>query len=467
MSLYQKDVKEVFRDLDSSEKGLSSKDVTKRIQKYGLNKIGSEKKVSFFSLLFHQFNDPLIWVLIFATVLSFVIQNYVDAVIILLVVLFDAGFGLFQEYKAEKAILLLKNLRQYKSRVFRDGKDVLVDSDTLVPGDILLLEEGDKIPADCRILSLVDLEVDEASLTGESRAVKKTIEALKKDKLALGDQINMLFAGTVVVRGKGKAVVVAIGMYTELGKIAKELESIEEEQTPLQKKLKEIGKWLTIIVGIICVLVFGLGLLRGFAVVEMLLTSVSLAVAAIPEGLPAVVTITLALGLRRMLKRKALIRQLQSVETLGSVTVICSDKTGTLTKNEMTVTNVYSSFQEYTVTGSGYSLQGEIYQGMEKIDSKTLAPILLIATSCNNATLEIGDPTERALQVLAAKGKIAAKERISEVPFSSDAKFMSVTDKEGIVYMKGAVEVVLEKCNSILADGKIRKITSQYKKKII
>ncbi len=467
MSSYQKEVKDVFKELESSEKGLSSKEVTKRIQKYGLNKIGSEKKVSFFQLLAHQFNDPLIWVLIFATILSFVIKNYVDAIIILIVILFDAGFGLFQEYKAEKAILLLRKLRQYKSRVFRDGKDMLVDSDTLVPGDILIFEEGDKIPADCRVLSLIDLEVDEASLTGESKAVKKTIEALKTDKLVLGDQKNMLFAGTVVVRGKGKAVVVATGMYTELGKIAKELESIEEEQTPLQKKLKEIGKWLTIIVAVICVLVFGLGILRGFAVVEMLLTSVSLAVAAIPEGLPAVVTITLALGLRRMLRRKALIRQLQSVETLGSVTVICSDKTGTLTKNEMTVTDMYSSFQEYTVTGSGYSLHGEILFQGKKCETQSLVPLLLVGTSCNNATLEIGDPTEKALQVLAVKGKVVAKERASEVPFSSDTKFMSVTDKEGVVYMKGAVEVVLEKCHSIFVHGSLRKITAQDRKKIL
>ncbi len=466
MVFYQEDVQTIFKDLKTTEKGLSSAEARKRLQHYGLNTLTHEKKISFFQLFFHQIHDPLIYVLLFACIVSFFIGNIIDAVIILVVILFDAGFGLFQEYKAEKAIQLLQKMREYTSRVLRDGKDVLVHSDTLVPGDVLILEEGDKVPADCRVFSLVDCEVDEASLTGESKAVKKTVETLKKEKLVLGDQSNMLFAGTILVRGKARALVVATGMRTELGKIAQALDTIEQEETPLQKKLKEIGKVLTFLVLIICILIFGIGLYEGFALVEMFLLSVSLAVAAIPEGLPAVVIITLALGLRRMLKRKALIRKLKSVETLGSVSVICSDKTGTLTKNEMTVTHLYHSFREYTVTGSGYSLKGDILLRGKKTE-KDVRSLLLIATSCNNATLDLGDPTERALQVLAAKGGVAALDRVSEVPFSSDLKFMTVTDKEGIIYMKGALEVVLSKCSSIEIDGKIRKITSQDKKMIL
>ncbi|MSR86399.1 calcium-translocating P-type ATPase, SERCA-type [Candidatus Woesearchaeota archaeon] len=466
MPFYQQDIKEIFKELNSTEKGLSSLEAKKRLQHYGLNTLKSGKKISLFQLFFHQIHDPLVYVLLFAGLVSFWIGNIIDGVIILVVILFNASFGMFQEYKAEKAIQLLQKLRQYTSRVLRDGKDVLVDSDTLVPGDVLILEEGDKVPADCRIFSVVDCEIDEASLTGESKAVKKTIEILKKDKLILGDQKNMLFAGTMLVRGKAKALVVATAMQTELGKIAKALDTIQEEQTPLQKKLKEIGKVLTFMVLGICVIIFGIGIYEGFPVLEMFLLAVSLAVAAIPEGLPAVVIITLALGLRRMLKKKALIRQLKSVETLGSVSVICSDKTGTLTKNEMTVTHLYSSFQEYTVTGSGYSPKGDILLRGKRTE-KDVRSLLSIATTCNNATLEIGDPTERALQVLASKGKVVALDRVSEIPFSSDAKFMSVTDANGIVYMKGALEVVLAKCSFLEIDGKRRKITAEDKKLIL
>ncbi|MDP3728050.1 MAG: cation-translocating P-type ATPase [bacterium] len=456
MSWYKKDLEEVFKELGSSEKGLSSSEVQKRLTKYGRNVFAKKKKISWMHILLQQFIDPLVFVLFFAILISFFIQHFIDAFIILGILIFNAIFVFFQEYKAEKALDLLQKLRQYKTRVVRAGKDVLVDSEELVMGDIIYLEEGDRIPADCRLLEIIDLEVDEASLTGESKAVKKTLDVFKKE-LVLGDQKNMLFAGTTLVRGKGTAIIVAIGQDTELGKIAKELDSIEKEATPLQKKLKEVGRLLTIIVVVLSVLVFLLGVFKGFAVYEMFLIAVSLAVASVPEGLPAVVTITLALGLQRLLKRKALIRKLRSVETLGSVTVICSDKTGTITKNEMTVTKVYADDKEYTVSGSGYSLHGEILLNGKKA-GQDIEELLLIATTCNNATLDIGDPTERALQVLAAKGKIIGKKRVSEVPFSSETKFMSVTDREGRVYMKGAVEVVLHKCSHIFVHGKLKKL---------
>lgn len=454
MSWYQKDAKEVFQELGSSEKGLSVAEAKKRLLKYGRNIFGKKKKISWIHILLGQFLDPLVFVLLFAVVVSFLINHFIDAFIILGILLFNAAFGFFQEFKAEKALALLQKLRQYKARVIRGGKDVLVDSEELVPGDIILLEEGDKVPADCRILSLVDLEVDEASLTGESKPVKKLMTSYSQ-KLILGDQKNMLFAGTTLVRGKGTAIVVATGQETELGKIAKELETIEKETTPLQKKLKEVGKLLTYIVVLLSVLVFLLGLFEGFGVYDMFLTSVSLAVAAVPEGLPAVVTITLALGLQRLLKRKTLIRKLRSVETLGSVTVICSDKTGTITKNEMTVTKVYANEREYTITGAGYSVSGDILSE-GKVAGKEIVELLSVAATCNNATLDIGDPTERALQVMAGKGKVLGKKRVSEIPFSSETKCMSVTDSEGVVYLKGAVEVVLEKCSHILVNGKIK-----------
>lgn len=467
MHHYQQKTKEVLRKLNvSSEKGLSSKEAKKRLDKYGHNKIGSEKKISIIHLIISQFNDPLIWVLFFATVVSLIIHEYINATVIIAILIFNATFGFFQEYKAEKAILLLRKLREHKTKVFRDKKEILIDTDDLVPGDIVLLEEGDKVPADCRLIEVVEFTVDEASLTGESHTVNKTVNVIKKVK-ALGDQINMVFAGTVIATGRAKAVVVATGHATELGKIAKEIETIEEEITPLQKKLKEIGKWLTIIIIGISILVFVLGILRGFEISDMFLTSVTLAVAAVPEGLPAVVTITLALGLRKMLKKKALIRKLRSVETLGSVTVICSDKTGTLTKNEMTVTKIYANEKVYSVTGSGYLPSGEILYNKKKIANHELHNLISTATTCNNATLNIGDPTERALKVLAEKVNIFAKDRKSEVPFSSDRKFMSVTDKDNITYMKGALEIVLKKCKYIEINKKKRKLTEKDKKDIL
>jgi P-type Ca2+ transporter type 2C len=467
MPYYNKSIKETLLALKvTKEEGLSNKEAAKRLEEYGKNKIGTEKKISFIKLLANQFNDPLVWILFFATIVSFLIKEYVDAIIILAILLFNASFGLFQEYKAEKAIQLLKKLREYKTKVIRSGKEIEILTDDLVPGDIVYLEEGDKIPADCRIFEVTELKVDEASLTGESKAIQKTIKPIANKKI-IGDQTNSLFAGTTIVRGKAKAIVIATGIKTELGKIAKEIQSIDEEMTPLQKKLKEIGKWLTIIVVIISILVFLLGLLRGFPLSEMFLTAVTLAVAAVPEGLPAVVTITLALGLRKMLKRKALIRKLKSVETLGSVTVICSDKTGTLTKNEMTVTQIFANNKEYTVTGSGYEIKGQIKLNNKPINNSILTNLLTTANSCNDATLEIGDPTERALKVLAAKIKTPYIDRKSEIPFSSDKKYMSVTDKEGITYMKGALEVVLEKCTHIEENGKKRKLTKTDKETIL
>lgn len=462
---YQQEVKEVMQALSSSEKGLSSSEAKKRQKKYGLNSIEQEKKIPYLSLLVQQFNDPLVWVLLFAILLSFLIQHMVDALIIAIILILNAGFGFFQEYKAEKAILLLRKLRAYESHVLRDGKHVVLNSDFLVPGDVILLHEGDRMPADCRLIEVHSFSVDEASLTGESTPVQKQAAALGKE-LSLAERTNMVFAGTAAVHGSAVALVVETDQRTELGKIAQALENIVEEPTPLQKKLKEIGKILTLGVVFISLLVFFLGLLRSIPLVEMFLVAVSLAVAAIPEGLPAVVTITLALGLRRMLKRKALIRKLHAVESLGSVTVICSDKTGTLTRNELSVTTLFSSFKEFAVTGVGYSLKGDIlFEG--KNANSAVHSLLQIAATCNDATVSFGDPTERALLVLAEKGKVKALERKIEVPFSSDLRYMQVRGEDGTLYVKGAAEVVLAQCSLIAIEGSVRKLRAEDRKIIL
>ena len=461
-NFYKYKTKEVIKEFKTSLKGLSALEVKKRLKEFGPNKIGKERKIPILKIALNQLNDPLLWVLFFAIAVSLFIQHYIDASVISAIVLFNALFGFFQEYKAEKAIEHLRKLQESKTKVLRNNKILEIKSTKVVPGDIILLEEGDKVPADARLFEVTDLKVDEASLTGESNPITKTIKSLSKAK-ALGDQTNMVFTGTIVVSGRGKAIVVNTGSKTELGKIAHEIEIIEEEITPLQKRLKEIGKLLTIFVVGICILIFTLGIARGFVITDMFLMAISLAVAAIPEGLPAVVTITLALGLKKMLKRKALIRKLRSVETLGSVTVICSDKTGTLTKNEMTVTKIFANNKEYDITGIGYSTLGKILF-KKKDASKELTKLLTASTTCNNATVDIGDPTERALKVLAEKAKIKALERISEIPFSSDTKFMSVTDKNKTQYMKGALEVILKKCSYIEINGKKRKLTAKDKK---
>ncbi|MDP3918336.1 MAG: HAD-IC family P-type ATPase, partial [Nanoarchaeota archaeon] len=465
MPYYQKSVNEIYKEYNTSINGLHEKEAKARLKKYGPNKITSEKKISILKLIFDQINDPLIWVLFFAIIISAIIQHYIDVIVIAIIILLNGIFGFTQEYKAEKAIEHLKKLQQHQIDVIRNGKEIRISTELIVPGDILCIEDGDKIPADCRLIETIELKIDEASLTGESHPVSKNINIISK-KVSLGDQTNMIFAGTTVIRGRGKAIVVKTAKKTELGRIAKEIESIETEQTPLQKKLKEIGKWLTYIVIGICVSIFILGAIRGFDLVDMFIMSISLAVAAIPEGLPAVVTITLAIGLKKMLKRQALIRRLRSVETLGSVTVICSDKTGTLTKNEMTVTKVFSNFKDYTVTGSGYNDTGEINYKGKKINND-LNNLILTATTCNNASLILGDPTEKALKALAAKAKIEPKDRKSEIPFSSENKYMIVTDKNNITYLKGALEVVLKRCSLIEIDGKVRKLTPQDKKQIL
>ena len=445
---YKQSKEDVFEKFSSSRDGLSNKLLKKRQEKYGLNVLSKPKKLSPVKLFVQQFMSPLVVLLIFAVVVSFLLGHIVDSVLILVILLFNALLGFFQEYKAEKALELLRDMQEEKCIVVRGGKKVEVLSKDLVPGDVVALEEGMKVPADARVLECVGMRVDESSLTGESLSVDKSVDVLKKD-LPLGERSNMVFAGTVVTEGRGLVIVVETGLKTEIGKISVELKEIKEDLSPLQKKLEIVGKWIFGIVVMISFLFFLAGLLRDISFIDSFLTSVSLAVAAIPEGLPAIVTITLALGLKKLLNKKALVRKLNAVEGLGSVSVICSDKTGTITRNEMRVEKVFVDNKEFVKFGN----------------KKELKLIAEIGVSCNNATKELGDPTEKALIELGEKVRVKSLERLREIPFNSKDKYM-VTFHPGKVYMKGALGVLLKRCSYVLVGGEKVKLTDSKREDI-
>src|SRR3989338_2415734 len=339
---HSKEIKEVFRELNSNNEGLSQAEAEKRLQEYGLNEIKEAKKISPIKIFLNQFNSVVVYILIAALVISLFIGERLDAIVIGIILILNAVFGFIQEYRAEKSIEALKKLASLKATVIRDGKEKEIDAKLLVPGDIINLETGDKIPADARLFEVINLETQEAALTGESTPVIKEIKVLA-EKTPLADRINMVFSGTVITNGRGKAVVTGTGMKSKKGKIEKLNEEVEQEKTPLQKKLDQMGRVLGIITVVVSFIVFLAGIFKGGGILEFFIVAVALAVAAIPEGLPAVVTIGLAIGTQKMLKRNALIRKLPSVETLGSTTIICTDKTGTLTKNEMTVKKIYAN----------------------------------------------------------------------------------------------------------------------------
>ncbi|PIN74396.1 calcium-translocating P-type ATPase, SERCA-type [Candidatus Woesearchaeota archaeon CG10_big_fil_rev_8_21_14_0_10_45_16] len=473
------DIIKVLKDLKTSIDGLSLKETEERLHSSGLNELAREKHVNYLQILLEQFTSPLVLVLLAAIVISLFLHETADAIIITVIVVLNAIIGFRQEYKAEKAIEALQRLASPKARVIRAGKEMRIDSRYLVPGDIILLDTGDKVPADARLLEIFSLQTQEGSLTGESQPVSKTLDVLNT-KTALADRINMVYSSTVVTKGRGTAVVTSTGMHSEVGKIATMIQESVREPTPLQKKLKTLGKYLTIAVVAVAVIVFIAGLLGGKPASEMFLTAVALAVAAIPEGLPAVITISLAIGVQRMIKRNALVRKLPSVETLGSVTVICTDKTGTLTHNEMTVRYVWSNGSIFKVTGSGYEASGDFKLGEAKADTKMLQQLLKAGLLCNNAhfTLEngqrqvVGDPTEAALLVSAEKAKLDSKQlmkkeqRTDEIPFSSERKMMSVICGK-ISYTKGAPDVVLEKCDKVLLKGQVVRLDRDLKKEIM
>ncbi len=473
---------EIARTLGSSlTHGLSSEEAESRLGEYGPNQLKEKKPVSAWTIFLEQFQDFIVWVLMGAALVSGFLREWVDALAIVAIVILNAILGFIQEYRAEKSLAALKKLSSPASRVIRSGERRVVSSVELVPGDLIELEAGDNIPADSRLVWLTsNFNVQEASLTGESTPVLKTALSLEETEIPLGDRANLAYKGTSVVSGKARALVHATGMQTELGRIAGLIQGVKDEATPLQKKLEQFGKWIVYLCFILVGLVFTLGLVRGSDPVAMFLTAVSLAVAAIPEGLPTVVTIALALGVQRMVKRHALIRKLPSVETLGCATVICSDKTGTLTKNEMTVQAVFANKELFRVTGIGYSPTGEFLLNGKRISPKDhpdLSKSLFCGILCNGAELRetggiyeiVGDPTEGALLTAGGKLSLWKKELereypfVEEIPFDSERKKMSIvrraSDDKFIVFVKGAADVLLNDCLNIEENGQARSLT--------
>lgn len=407
-------IEELFARLKSKNSGLTSQEAERRLLKYGANKIEEEKKESPFKIFLSQFQDFLIILLLVATFISFTLGEILDAIIILAIVILSAVLGFIQEYRSQKALEALKKLTAPEANVLREGKLQRILTEKIVPGDILILGIGDKIAADARIIEEMNLEVNEAILTGESLPVKKNAQVIEGRETPLAERKNMVYSGTIITRGRGKAIVVATGSDTEFGKIAKMLTEVKIEKTPLEKRLEKVGKILGLSALVICILASFLGIIRGYPVLQMFLWGVSLAVAAVPEALPAVVTSSLSLGVWEMAKRKAIVRKLPAVETLGSISVICTDKTGTLTRNEMTVKEVFVNQKTIFVEGSGYLPEGSFLLAKGDFNfkkDKEFLKLCQVGLLCNDSVLEQkgkdwvinGDPTEGALVVLAAK----------------------------------------------------------------
>jgi Ca2+-transporting ATPase len=487
--LYRLTVEETAKTLRGDPRtGLSGDEARRRLGEFGRNELQERKGTTPLQIFIEQFQDFVIWVLIGAALVSGFLQEWVDALAIVAIVILNAILGFIQEYRAEKSLAALKKLSSPTARVIRDGRHAVIPSSELVPGDLVELEAGDNVPADSRLLWLTsNFTVHEASLTGESTPVAKTARALKEKEIPLADRANMAYMGTSVSSGKARALVAATGMRTELGRIAGMIQEITQEATPLQRKLEQFGKWIVYLCFALVGLIFALGILRGGRPLDMFLTAVSLAVAAIPEGLPAVVTIALALGVQRMVSRHALIRKLPSVETLGCATVVCSDKTGTLTRNEMTVQAVYAGGSMFKVTGIGYAPEGGFLRAGGKIspeDHPDLRQALLCGVLCNGAQLAkddggytmVGDPTEGAILTAAAKAGLwkesATKEFpfVEEIPFDSERKRMTIVRKTpggATAFVKGAPDVLIEVCTAIEEHGGRRELTPRDRESIL
>jgi Ca2+-transporting ATPase len=462
---------EVVKTFSShSERGLTAVEGRQRLMKHGYNQLQAGKKISIWRILGEQFTDFMVLVLMGAAVVSFLLGEKADGVTIIAIIILNAVLGFIQEYRAEKSLEALKELTAPTAHVCRDGKLQQLSATEVVPGDILILESGDRVAADARIIQAFSLEVNEATLTGESMAVSKDKPVIPDNRPSLGDQHNMVFAGTVVTSGRGKAVVVATGMRTEIGKIADLIDKAPDEATPLQKRLEQLGRYLILICLAICAAVGTLGFLRGEEPRQMFLAAVSLGVAAIPEGLPAIVTIALAIGVQKMIQRRAIIRKLPAVESLGCATIICSDKTGTLTQNKLAVTRLWATDQEYSTPLIPSAPSGKKSQSCLPMNSQ-LNKLLEIGVLCNNAQLEsdgqtiTGDPTEGALLIAAQSFGIDLHElqshqyRLGELPFSSERKRMSVWVRNPANFpeqapvsllVKGAADIILGRCDRIL-----------------
>ncbi len=480
------EIDNVLRKLDSNIKGLTDEDAKERLEKFGYNELPKKKKTTALKIFLGQFRNFLVILLIFATVLSLFLGEIIEAIVMFSIILLSAVLGFIQEYKAEKAIEALERISAPTAKILRNSRELKIPARELVPGDIILLETGDIVPADSRIIEVSSLQIDEASLTGESVPSNKVIEPFKPH-VSIADQENMAFMSTVVTYGKGKGVVTNTGMETELGNIATSIQTTKDVQTPLQLRFAEMAKQIGFAVIILVSIVFLAGLIRGgVQLTYIVLFALSLAVAAVPSSLPAVVTISLAMCAKALAKRNMIIKKLPAAESLGSVTIICSDKTGTITKNQMTIARIFTNNKIINVSGAGYEPYGNFYVDDEEINPKELELLLRIGYLCNNAKLVknengwgiIGDPTEGSLIVLGEKGGRDKEDLrnnfslIKELPFDSERKrmskiFRSNLDNKTEVYVKGAPDLILDICNEILENGKIRRITPDDKEKIL
>ncbi len=491
------EIEKVAGELDTSIKdGITEAEAKSRIETYGTNEIKETKKISPWEILISQFKDFLVYLLFFAIVVSVLVgvyrlieghepSEFLDAVVISIILVVNAVLGFYQEYKAERALESLKEMAPHYAKVVRGGNVKKIDVKDVVPGDLLKLDEGDKVPADARLIKAFSLYADEAILTGESQPVEKDLK-LYDEKVILADRKNMVYSNTIITRGNGLAIVVRTGMQTEVGKIAEIIQQEEQEKTPFQKEVDSFGKLLGIIILIICFAVFIIEIILIIAfnepnqlnkIIEAFEIAISLAVSAVPEGLVVVITIVMSIGMRKMAERNALVKTLTAVETLGRVNIICSDKTGTLTKNEMTVRKVFIGGKEYDVEGIGYNIEGKIIDNSEspvKIEgNEYLKKYLEVCQFCNNSTVTprrdgtnktdvIGDPTEISLKVLAKKMDLDTQaEKIDEIPFNSDRKMMSVVVKiNGEMYslIKGAPDIIMEKAGKAVYNGEVKDI---------
>lgn len=476
MKFHEMEIKQVEKVLETDfSTGLSAEKVKKRISQYGHNELDEGEKQSALLLFFSQFKDFMVLVLLAATLISGLLGEYIDAIAIIAIVIINGFLGFFQERKAEKSLQALKELSAPQVSVLREGHWIKIPSKEIVIGDILKFTSGDRIGADVRVIESRSLEIEESALTGESVPVSKHIDSLTTVNPGIGDMENIAFMGTMITRGSGVGVVIATGMKTAMGQIADLLQNAESQETPLQRRLEQLGKILITVALLLTVLVVAIGVLQGHDLYTMFLAGVSLAVAAIPEGLPAIVTVALSLGVQKMIKKNAIVRKIQAVETLGCASVICSDKTGTMTQNKMTVTHLWSGGQTWTVDGVGYEPQGNFYRNERPIhlkEEKTLQQMLIFGMLCNHSELVMkeeeiildGDPTEGALLVSAMKAGFDRPNLlndftiINEFPFDSARKMMSmhVKDKQGrhFIVTKGAPDVILGISESILWEEK-------------
>lgn len=480
------------------EWGISSPQAEEKIKQYGKNTLAKEKKARPLKIFFGQFRDIMVIILLIATVISFFLGEVYDAVTIIVIVLVNAILGFVQEYKTEKTLLALKNMTAPTAKVYRDGKLTELPAADLVPDDVIVLEAGDKVPADAVLLHAKGVLAEESILTGESAAVPKEVGDVNDSDNSIGKS-NILYSGTVITKGTADAKVIATGLSTQMGKISDMLTDIDEELTPLQKRLAELGKAVAIICLAVCAIVAGAGILRGEPAFDMLMTGISIAIAAIPEGLPATVTIALALAVGRMLKQKALVHKLHSVETLGCTSVICTDKTGTITENKMTVSKVCCDGKQYDISGNGYRIAGEITLNGSAVNpaaEKPLSELMTCGVLCNNAAISssrpvetrqrgrldtsgewetVGDPTEIALLAAAAKAGITAEKlkgsyhKADEIPFDSETRCMTVITRSSsalTAFSKGAADVILNRCGFILTSEGIKPLTPSIKRRI-